>query len=239
MSIADLHTFTGVYATDSLDGEEHELFEQHLRTCEVCRSEVDELTATTARLAVAVSTPAPATLRDQVMAEVARTRQLPPLRVVTRLAERRAQRWYRQPASAAAALMLVTSVGLGAYALDQDQRAERAEQSAARIAAVATDPDRRERTVPASTGGTGTVVAADGTAIFRTTELFRLPDDQAYQLWVLHGEEKRSVGVLGSGGELEAIVDGLVATDALGLTVEPASGSAQPTGPLVLRVAIA
>jgi len=236
VSIFDLHTFTGAYAVDALDGEEREVFEEHLHTCRACRDEVDELTAITARLAVAVSSPPPAALRQQVLAEVARTAQLPPAPVVTRLDERRPQQWYRQPATAAAALMLVASVGLGAYAFDQDKRADEAEQRAGRITAVATDPDRIERTVPVSTGGTGTVVAADGTAIFRTSELETLTEDRVYQLWVLRGDERRSVGVLGRGGQLEAVVEGLIPTDALGLTVEPGGGSVQPTGPLVLSV---
>lgn len=38
---------------------------------------------------------------------------------------------------------------------------------------------------------------------------------------------------------MEALVEHMTPTDSLGLTVEPGSGSTEPTGELVLRVAMA
>lgn len=235
MSEPDVHTLTGVYAADALDDAERAAFERHLRECAACRAEVAELTETASRLASAVATPAPSGLRARVFAEVSHVRQLSPLPEVIAIDDRRTRRWYRQPVAAAAALLLVTSGGLGAVALDQHQRAERA----SRIAAIATDPDRIRVSVPVSTGGRGTIIAADGSAYFRTSDLTVLPDDRAYQLWVLRGDRARSAGVLGRGGELDALVDDMRPTDALGLTVEPADGSSSPTGELVLRAEMA
>ena len=45
-----------------------------------------------------------------------------------------------------------------------------------------------------------------------------------------------SVGVLGRGGQLEMVMDDVSGADSVGLTVEPASGSEQPTGELVLQL---
>jgi anti-sigma factor RsiW len=238
----DLHSLTGVYAAHALDGDELASFEQHLGECSACRSEVAELTETTSWLAAAVATSPPSELRARVLAEVAHVRQLPPLTPVSELDEleqRRARRWYRQPLAAAAALMLVVSVGLGAFAVDARQRAQLADERATRIAAIATDPDRVEVDVPVTSGGHGTVIAADGSAIFRTSDIAQLPDDRVYQLWIIRGDSPQSAGVLGRGGELEAFVEGIRPTDALGLTIEPSGGSTMPTGELVLRAEMA
>lgn len=230
---------TGAYAADALGDSERDLFEDHLRECAACRDEVVELTATASRLASAAATPVPAGLKAKVLAELAHTRQLPPLAEVGRLDGHRSRRWYQQPGSVAAALMLVVSAGLATYAVEESRQAERATERAERATAIATDRDRVEHTAPISNGGTGTVVAADGAAIFRTTRLDRLPDDRVYQLWVLRDDRLQSAGVLGRGGELDAVVTELDPTDQLGLTVEPDGGSTSPTGDLVLRIDVA
>ena len=238
MSLPDIHTLTGAYAAHALEEPERTLFEEHLRQCPACREEVAELTATTSRLASAAALPPPPALRERVMAEVARTRQAPPTSTVGRTADRR-RRWYLQPVAAAAALFLVVAAGLGVVAVQQDQRADRAERRAAQIAAIATDPDRVERTAQVSTGGTGTVLVADGRALFRAHGLEMLPEGRAYQLWVITPNGPQSAGVLGRGGQVEALVEHMTPADSLGLTVEPVSGSTEPTGELVLRVAMA
>lgn len=239
MSDPDVHTLTGAYSLDALDGPEREAFEAHLRTCAACREEVAGLTAAASRLADAASARPPADLRARVLAEVAGTRQLSPLPEVTRLDEHRARRWYTQPATAAAALLLVVTAGTATFAVNENRRAERAEQRAEQVVAIATDPQRVEVTQPASSGGSGTVVAAEGSALFRARDLPRLPDDRVYQLWRIRGEAAQSIGVLGRGGALEALVADVAPTDSLGLTVEPDGGSESPTGELVLRFALA
>ncbi len=232
-SSPDLHTLTGAYAADALDGEERELFVTHLRQCEACRDEVAELTATAARLALAASAPAPPELRARVLAQVAHTRQLSPSPQVARLSDRR--RWYQQPASVAAALLLVVSAGLGALAVSEQQQAQDADQRAARVTALAVDPTHVVKTGEISSGGTATVIAARGSAFFHTSGLNKLSDGKVYQLWLLRPDGAQSVGVLGSGGELEALVDDMKSSDALGLTIEPAGGSSVPTDGLVVR----
>jgi anti-sigma factor RsiW len=239
MTDPEMHTLTGVYAADAMDASERASFESHLAECAACRAEVAELTETTSRLAGAVATPAPAQLRARVLAEAAQVRQVSPHGSVASLDERRSRRWYQQPASIAAALLLVVAGGLGVLAVDAQRDADRAEQRADQIAAIATDPNRVEVTVPVSTGGEGTVMAAGGSALFRTTEVAELPDDQVYQLWIIRDGKPQSAGVLGRGGTLEALVDGMRPSDALGLTVEPGDGSTVPEGELVLRAEMA
>jgi len=236
MTDHDLHTLTGAYAADALDAVDRDVFERHLETCESCRAEVRELQATTARLAVGVSAAPPAALRDRVLAEVGRTRQLSPPGEVVRLDQRRNRAWYRQPATAAAAVLLLVAIGLGGLAVQENRQKADAERLAERIAAVAVDPQRTVHTVPVAHGGTGTVVAADGIALFHGSDLPRLPDGRAYQLWRISGQESQSAGVLGRGGELTGVVTDLGPGDAVGVTVEPASGSSQPTSDPVFLV---
>ena len=74
----DLHTLTGVYALDAIDGAERDRFERHLHRCQPCDQEVRGLHETAGRLAVAVARVPPAELKERVLASAARTRQLPP-----------------------------------------------------------------------------------------------------------------------------------------------------------------
>lgn len=237
---ADLHTLTGAYAADALDEVERDEFEQHLQECVDCRQEVSELRATAARLAAASYEMPTAELRGRVLDEVSRTRQEPPVvdRRFSRTDEPASRPLWQQPASLAAAFFLVAALGLGALAGVQWQRADRAEQRADRIAAVATDPDRVETSAAAATGGSGTVIAADDLAVFRTDGLPELPADRAYQLWLINDDGATSAGVLGRGGALEKVMDDVSGADSVGLTVEPASGSEQPTGDLVLQLSL-
>jgi anti-sigma factor RsiW len=210
VSEQELHTLTGAYAADALDAREALAFETHLETCAACQQEVRELRATTTRLAVAAASPVPAGLRDRVLAEVGRTRQLSPHATVSPLGEPPVKRsWYRQPMAAAAALLLVVAVGLGGLAVVEHRQAQQARELRDRVAAVAADPNRIEKTVRVSTGGTGTIVAADGIALFHGSELAPLPHGQAYQLWHMEGQDSQSAGVLGRGGELSGVVTGM------------------------------
>ena len=228
MSEHDTHLLTGAYALDALDSAEQDTFERHLADCEPCRQEVAELRATAARLGVAAAIPAPRGMRERVLREAATTRQLPPSRV-TRLADRRATRpWYQQPASAAAAVLLVVATGLGVFALDQRNQAQEARSFSSRIATVVGDPTHTERTVDVTGGGRATVIAARGVAVFRGS-LPTLSAGQTYQLWRLGKGTVASAGLLGRGGQVTGIVPHLAPGDSVGVTVEPAGGSKQPT----------
>ena len=85
-------------------------------------------------------------------------------------------------------------------------------------------------------GGRGTVIAAQGAAILRTTKLPELPEDRVYQLWVIRSTGPESAGLLGRGGELEALIEDMQGALGVGVTVEPAGGSSEPTGPTTFRV---
>jgi anti-sigma-K factor RskA len=75
--MSDLHETAGSYAVDALDTAELAEFEAHLATCEICRDEVAELCETAAELSLLVLADPPPGLRDDIMAEIRLTPQLP------------------------------------------------------------------------------------------------------------------------------------------------------------------
>ena len=75
----DLHVLTGSYVLDAISETEREEFERHLQYCPTCDAEVRGLRETAARLALACAVNPPARMERQVLAATYRTRQLPPL----------------------------------------------------------------------------------------------------------------------------------------------------------------
>jgi anti-sigma factor RsiW len=234
----EMHLLTGAYAADALDAGERDAFEVHLGTCDACRQEVAELVATTARLGSAEALPPPPGLRARVLDEIARTRQLPPRGDVVDLTARRA-RWYRQPVAAAAAVLLVVAAGLGGLAAAGHHRAGQAREREQQIAALVGDPAATVKRVAVTGGGSGTVISNGGTAVFLARDLPELPSGRAYQLWRIRGQSPESAGLLGRGGDVTALVDGVTPSDSIAVTVEPSSGSERPTSSPVLVVSLA
>ena len=74
----DLHSLSGAYALDALDDDERADFEEHLARCATCRDEVDSFGAVTPLLAETVAVTPPPSLRDDILARAAQTRQDPP-----------------------------------------------------------------------------------------------------------------------------------------------------------------
>jgi anti-sigma-K factor RskA len=232
----DLHTLTGAYALDAIDGPERERFEHHLHRCQPCGHEVRGLQETAARLAVAVARTPPPRMKVAVLGAAARTRQLPPV-VDTRPApDPRAARG-RRPRLAVVVASVATAVviALGiAFGMQRDQlNVVRAQQHA--VAAVLNAPDARIVTDRTNLGGTATVVVSARLhkLIFTTHGLPTLAGSRVYQLWVMGpGGSATSVGLLaksGDAGTLPLLASGLIRGDRMGVTVEPSGGTKQPT----------
>ncbi|MFJ8333895.1 anti-sigma factor domain-containing protein [Streptomyces sp. NPDC094437] len=74
---ADLHSLAAPYALDALEPAERVRFEKHLARCTACAAEVRVLAEDAVRLAWSAAAPAPAALRDRVLAAVRATPQEP------------------------------------------------------------------------------------------------------------------------------------------------------------------
>ena len=216
----DLHVLTGSYVLDAVSDAEREEFERHLQHCLGCRAEVRGLRETAARLAMARVVVPPARLEQRVLAATYRTRQLPP-----QPSERTNRKFPRRLAILAAAASVAAAVALGVSELSAQHRLDRARETA--ISRVVTAPDARVETARTSAGGSVTVVtsAALRAAVVSSTGMAPLSSGRVYQVWVMSPSGARSAGLLRGTSLLAAVAPG----DRIGLTVEPAGGTARPT----------
>src|SRR6201985_3259741 len=223
----DPHSLSGAYALDALEpGAEHDRFTRHLSRCQSCASEVR----------------GPA-LRDQVLPAAARTRQLPP-EIMTHARPRRTRTrvpWVPWLSGVVATASIVVAVLFGfAQAHTRDELNQvKAENQA--ISLLLSAPQAKLLTHEVAHGGVATVVlAADRHELaVVTTGLPALPPGKVYQLWLI-GKPKTVSARLppaAKNGQTPAVLaTGVVKGDTLGLTVEPAGGSAQPTTKPILAL---
>jgi hypothetical protein len=230
MSNPDPHTLVGPYVLDALPADERDLFEDHLSRCPECQAEATELLAAAAHLGQAAAVVPPAALRQQVLAEVARTRQVAPGGSAAAPAdERRARRPWLAPLVAAAAVAVLAAVG--ALAVQSDHRADRAEE----VAAVISASDAQEVEVSGE-GGTMRLVVSDShdSSVVVADGMAAPPDGKTYALWFQEDGEMVLHGTFApdSDGTVRARVDG-VPVDVVGVTVEDEGSIDGPTLPTV------
>ncbi len=240
----DMHALSGAYALDALaTGAEHDRFTRHLSRCPSCASEVRGFREVATALAFAAAVEPPPELRGQVLAAVARTRQLPP-EVSTRARARRSP--LRAPwlpwlsgAVALASIAVAVFFGLAQAHTQAELNQARAENQALNL--VLSAPGVKVLSQASTKGGVATVVlAADRHELAVVTNgLPALPAGKVYQLWLIGTTKTASAGLLppAKSGQTPAVLaTGVVKGDTLGLTVEPAPGSAQPTTKPILAL---
>jgi hypothetical protein len=261
----DPHALTGAYALDAMDpGSELTRFSRHLNRCQSCASEIRGFREVATAMAFAATTEPPPEMRDQVLAAVARTRQLPP-EVRTHARPRRirgAAPWmpWLSGAIATAAIAVAVFFGL-AQAHTQDQlnaaRAQnhvlagqqarveaelaQAKEHDQALAQVLGAPHVRLLSHTTTEGGVAVVVldAATRKLVVATSGLPALPAGKVYQLWLIGPVKIVSAGLLPAaqaGVTTPVLAAGIVRGDKLGLTVEPAPGSRQPTTTPILAL---
>ncbi len=245
-----LHLDTGARALDALPLDEAAAFDAHLDDCDPCTEELAGFTETLAMLGAAVAEPPPAGLHGQVMRQIAITAQLPPLdpasvgtpatagvtdrgpgevrgdHTVTPI-----RRWYRRPtsllmAAAVAAVLIVGGVVLGT------RGGGAGSELAALQQCVQSAPDAQVIRPAVGTGGQVTVAVSCNAAIIDIGTMPAVPTDKGYQLWVMAGSQARSVGMVQEGSDRlkSTFVTSLRQGDTdIGISLEPAGGSAAPT----------
>ena len=243
---ADIHALSGAYCLDAVTDLERAAFDRHLSGCETCALEVAELRETAARLADGAWSAPPPGLRDNVLAQVRQTRQVGPGRPGrvgayggSPLAPSHGVRGRRGGAGRGG--------GRGQLVL-QDQRvrqerqvAEAARAEVARMTGVLTASDAALSSQPGP-GGAGRVTLAysaeRNAAVSILTDLPPQGPDRTYQLWLIEGAAAESMGVLAVGDtEDRRLIEGVRGASAFGVTVEPAGGSATPTGtPVIIEL---
>ena len=224
---AELHMLTGAYALDAVSDADRAEFERHLGECPACRQEVAELRATGARLGVAAAVAPPPSLKLLVLADVARTRQLP-RRVPVARRSSRAKTWQVRFALFGAAAAAAAAVLLGIT------------RTPAPVDSVLSAPDASA--IEGTGEGHATVVVSRSRnqAVLLASDLPALDAGHVYQVWLIGPGGARSAGLMTSEASQRMLVADLPRdVDRIGITVEPAGGSAGPTTPAVTRISLA
>lgn len=232
----DFHTLAAAYALDALTDTERRGFERHMAHCPTCAQEVTELRETAARLGAAAALTPPAALRDRVLAQAARTRQLPP-----RLSDRLRPRTALGLSWMLAAACLLIALIAGITAIDSHYRAQRAESVNRQITAVMAAPDARTVTGRAHPSGTATIITSRSVnkAVILASGMAALPHTRTYQLWFMGDGAPRSAGLLTAHGPARTLLAGPIGgAHQIGMTIEPAGGSPQPTSSPVFTVPV-
>jgi len=255
---SQLHTLAGAYVLDAVTEAERAAFARHLADCSGCRHEIREFREAAAMLGAANQVKPRPELKASSLRGIRHTSQLAPLgddgeagprpptpgqpRPYGQASRRRRQLLARVTVAAAAFLIAAGGV-VGALMHDQMQQLSQSQRQSRMIAQVLNAPDRTMLTAKVSSGGQATVVLSkrQRALVFTAHGLRSLPATQSYELWLMGPRGDRPAGMLAVQGGMAgpAVVSGLGAGDMIGVTVEPASGSAAPTSAPVVMIATA
>lgn len=158
--------------------------------------------------------------------------------------ERAQRRWFQRPTgylvAAAAAVAIFaggTFTGQALFGGTADQSA----QQAARLAEINAAADSQRASTETSGGQEATLVWSGelGLSAIIVEDLPALGDDEDYQLWYIGEGGPVAAGTFDSDGSgtVWRVLDGTMAAgDAVGVTVEPAGGSDQPTSDPIVAI---
>ncbi len=237
----DMHSLSGVYALDALEGEgELNRFTRHMSRCQTCASEVRGFREVATAMAFAAAAEPPPELRAQVLAAAARTRQLAP-EVRTHARPRRTRSWVPWLSGVVATASIVVAVLFGFAQSHTQQELNQIQAENKAISLLLSSPQVTLLSHSTTQGGVATVVlaAARHQLVVVTNGLPALPAGKVYQLWLIGKTKTVSAGLLPpatSGRTPAVLASGVVKGDTLGLTVEPAPGSTQPTTTPILAL---
>ncbi|MET9519046.1 anti-sigma factor [Streptomyces sp. NPDC002994] len=237
MSDEHVHVLTGAYALNAVADSERETVERHVRQCTACAQEVRELTATAARLGAAVAAAPPPAMKRQVIARIEAVRQLAPQATAADVVRRPTTGRARYMPRLVLAACVAAATGFGGVAAWQFQEAQQAGQLAQQVREEAADmarvlaaPDARSASGSVKGGAQATVIVSrsQNSAVFLASGLPELPEGKTYQLWFDDNDTMRPAGLMRRDGGV--VMEGDVGkATGMGVTVEPAGGSSQPT----------
>lgn len=221
------------HALGILDPEETSRVEEHLSSCLICRDESHTLEEISAKLAFAIPPAAPSPdLKVRLMRRVQGSRPQP--RLETAVPSRS---WLERllPAWGLASLFLILVLGTASMVLWQRLDEVDSFMSPGGMRAIPLEPTDA---APQATGFV--LVSADGQdGALVVDGLPPLDEDHEYQLWLIRDGERTSGAIFSTdensyGGMRIRAPLSLLEYSSVGITIEPAGGSPQPTGERVL-----
>jgi anti-sigma-K factor RskA len=247
----DLHLLAGAYALGALNNSEREDFEEYLLTSEEARAEVASLSDTAVMLGLATEpiTPPPA-LKASLMAQIAATPQLSaageeaersnvtalfgtnPVRSASSSKVQR--RWYARPATFLIAAAAVIAIFVGGNVVNLVSSNTQQSQQASSVTEISSASDSQHASSSVEGGGKATLIWSNKLqkSVVVFDKLSALPADKTYQVWYVAGSETKSAGTFSaadSGKTVKVLTGKMTDGDTVGITVEPAGGSKQPT----------
>lgn len=256
MTSADIHSLAAAYALHALPPDEQADFEAHLDDCPDCRHEVASFEATAVRLAALADESPPADVRANVMAVIGDVRQDPPPVAddassdpadvhgpATSVAEAPARTTpsaSTQPMTRTSGLttlagrlglglaagLLVVAGALGLWAADLTSQLEEREDQAQQVAAVlAADGARAIQ----DEGTTIVVAPGQDRAVLASSTLDAPAAGEVLQVWVIGADGPVSAGLIEDPTTPKLLEVPVPEGVLVGVTVEPAGGSEQPT----------
>lgn len=228
------------YALGALDVEDIPALEAHLQTCDSCRNELSAYRAVSDSLLMALPSQQPsAALRKRLQSRLPSAQKISPPRFV----------WSFSRFAMGAGLILLFVFNLFSLmqmrAL-QSQQADLMNQLQKNQFALAmlSYPDTQSLAIEEENNSGTVLLDRDrNTAVLVAWNLPQLPDEQIYQIWLIEPDGHRvSAGLFRPQANAPYTTEPVFANQVLssfvgiGVTVEPAQGSDQPTGPRVFKV---
>ncbi len=220
-------------ALDALDADDARAFDVHARGCAECRRERDAFADTAGRLAFATGAVAPPPeLRARVLGAIGAPARAP-----------------RRVWPLAVAATLVAGFAVGFVAMERESAIERQRRVHAALAhddlmSFLSDASSRSVTLaplPAAPRAGGRVIwnAESKRAMLFASGLDPAPPGKAYEVWVIAGGAPVASGTFQADdrGRLVATLpwlDQTAGAKTFVVTLEPAGGTAAPTGPMVM-----
>jgi anti-sigma-K factor RskA len=222
----ELRELATPYALDAVSDTERADIERRLRRAprpiaQAFHAEVRAVRQTMAAMSSATAVDPPAELRARVLSAA----DSPPPRRL---------RW-RSTLLAAAAAVLIAA---GAMGIGLSLRPATAPTTAEQVFAA---PDVRTTSEPIPTGGTATVVYSrqKDAGVLVMNNVHPPAPGTVYQMWLLGDHGVRSAGTMNAAAvspSTTAVLPDLGNSTALAFTVEPGSGSPQPTGAVIAKL---
>jgi anti-sigma-K factor RskA len=216
------------YALDAVSDAERADIERRLADAPAAISkafdaEVREVRETMAAVSTTTAIEPPVELRRRVLSAVASPSD-------------RRFRWRSTLLAAAAAV----AIGLAAVGVGLALRPANAPSIAAQVFAA---PDVRTTSEPIPSGGTATVVYSHekNAGVLVMNNVAPPAPGTVYQMWLLNSQGARSAGTMDSkavSASTTAVVRNLGNSTALAFTVEPGTGSPQPTGAVFAKLSL-
>jgi anti-sigma-K factor RskA len=231
------------YALGTLDAMDKAALEAHLQTCEACRTELAEYQSVSENLLAAIPPRQPsAALRERLQSRLPSAQKRPRPRFAWSFSQ-------FAMGAALAVLLLMSVFSFVQMRAIQNQQAslqQQLKQSQFALSMLAY-PDTQAVPIPGESGSnlSGSVLLdRDRNTI--ALVMWRLPElsqDKTYQIWLIEPDGHRvSAGLFRPQPDASYTTQPVFAKPGIsnfvgvGVTVEPAGGSDQPTGPRVFKV---